>query len=181
MKWLAEHLHKLIFELGEVRFKRWLDKNASEVLAEVGVRTGQVVLDFGCGSGTYTIPAAKLVGEGGRVYALDISRRALDRMEEKAKQEGLKNIVRIDASGGEEIRLEDETIDLMLLIDVLHKIGDREALFDEAYRILKQSGVVSIYPMHVAEEEVERLATSKGFNPEDRKFQRRILIFRKAP
>ena len=181
MKWLAEHLHKLIFELGEVRFKRWLDENASEVLAEVGVRAGQAVLDFGCGSGTYTIPAAKLVGEGGRVYALDISGRALDRMEEKAKQEGIKNIVRIDASGGEEIRLEDETIDLMLLIDVLHKIDDRDALFDEAYRILKPGGVVSIYPMHVAEEEVERLATSRGLNLENRKFQGRFLIFRKVP
>lgn len=42
MKWLAE-------QHGEVRFKRWLDKNASEVLAEVGVRARQVVLDFGCG------------------------------------------------------------------------------------------------------------------------------------
>jgi len=179
MKWLTKHLRKLIFELEEVRFKRWLDKNASEVLAEVGVRAGQVVLDFGCGSGTYTIPAAKLVGEGGRVYALDISRRALDRMEEKAKQEGLRNIVQIVAFGGEEIRLEDETIDLMLLIDVLHEIDNREALFHEAYRILKQGGVVSIYPMHVAEEDVERLATSRGLNLEDRKFQGRILIFRK--
>ena len=86
--------------LGEVRFKRWLDKNAYEVLAEVGVRAGMAVLDFGCGSGTYTIPAAKLVGEGGRVYALDINKRALDRMEKKARKEGLKNIVRIDSSGG---------------------------------------------------------------------------------
>jgi len=178
MKWLMRHFG-IMRHLGEVRFKRWLDRNASEVLAEVGVRAGQVVLDFGCGSGTYTIPAAKLVGKRGRVYALDISRRALDRMEKKAKQEGLKNIVRIDASGSEEIRLEDETVDLILLIDVLREIDDREALFDEAYRILKQSGLVSIYPMHVAEEEVERVATSRGLNLEDRKFQGRILIFRK--
>lgn len=34
------------------------------VLSELGVKAGQVILDFGCGSGTYTIPAAKLVGEG---------------------------------------------------------------------------------------------------------------------
>ena len=180
MKWLTKHIG-LARSLGEFRFKRWLDNHASEVLAEVGVKAGQAVLDFGCGSGTYTIPAAKLVGEAGRVYALDINSRALDRMEEKAKQEGLGNIVRIDSSGEEDIRLEDETIDLMLLIDVLQEIDDREGLFDEAYRILKPGGVVSIYPMHVAEEEVERLATSRGLNLEDRKFQGRILIFRKAP
>jgi len=165
--------------LGEVQFKRWLDKNAYEVLAEVGVRAGMAVLDFGCGSGTYTIPAAKLVGEEGRVYALDIDKRALDRMEEKARKEGLKNIVRIDSSGGEEIRLEDETVDLVLLIDVLHEVGNREALLEEVYRILKRGGTVCIYPMHISREEVERVAGSRGLNLEARKFRGRILIFRK--
>lgn len=165
--------------LKEFRFKRWLDKNASDVLAEVGVETGLMVLDFGCGSGTYTIPTAKIVGEAGRVYALDINRRALERMEKKAKQEGLKNIVRIDALREGEIRIKDDTVDLMLMIDVLQEIDDKGALFDEASRILKPSGVLSIYPMHVAEEEVERLATTRGFNLKDKIFQGRILIFEK--
>jgi ubiquinone/menaquinone biosynthesis C-methylase UbiE len=167
--------------LGEFRFKRWLDKNAYEFLVKVGVRTELVVLDFGCGSGTYVVPAAKLVGEAGRVYALDISRGALDRVEKKAQEEGLENIVRIDASVDEGMRLEDGTIDLMLMIDVLQEIDDKEALLDEAYRILKPGGVLTIYPMHVTEKEIERLATTKGFTLKDRKFQRRILIFWKEP
>lgn len=179
MKWLSKHLG-LGRHLGEFRFKRWLDNHASEFLGEVGVKTGQAVLDFGCGSGTYTIQAAKLVGKDGRVYALDISRRALDRMEEKARREGLKNIVRIDASGEEGVRLEDETVDLILLIDVLQEIDDREALFDEVYRILKPDGAVVVYPMHVAIEEVESIAASKGLNLEDRKFQERIPILKKT-
>jgi len=54
--------------------------------------------------------AANLVGEAERVYALDISRRALDRMEKKAKQEGLKNIVQVGVSREGEIRIEDEII-----------------------------------------------------------------------
>jgi len=167
--------------LGEFQFKSWLNKNASGFLAEVGVIKGQSVLDFGCGSGTYTIPAAKLLGESGRVYALDVSRKALDRMEEKAKREGLRNIVRIDASGEEDIPLEAETLDLMLVIDVLQEIDNKEALLDEAHRTLKIGGVITVYPMHMATEEVEELVTSRGFDLEDRKFQGRILIFRKAP
>jgi len=167
--------------LGEFQFKSWLNKNASEFLAEVGIIKGQSVLDFGCGSGTYTIPAAKLLGESGRVYALDVSRKALDRMEEKAKREGLRNIVRIDASGEEDIPLEAETLDLMLVIDVLQEIDNKEALLDEAHRTLKIGGVITVYPMHMATEEVEELVTSRGFDLEDRKFQGRILIFRKAP
>jgi len=167
--------------LGDFQFKGWLDKNASEFLAEVGVRAGQVVLDFGCGSGKYTIPAAKLVGEGGRVYALDISMRALDRVGEKAKREGLGNIVRIEASGDEKLGLEDESIDIMLFIDVLQEIEDKEALFNEIHRILRPGGCVIIYPMHLAAEEVEGLATSRGLKLEDRKFQGRILLFGKVP
>jgi ubiquinone/menaquinone biosynthesis C-methylase UbiE len=137
------------------------------------------MLDFGCGSGTYTIPAANLVGDGGRVYALDINSSFLDRMEERAKQEELKNIVRIDAPKEGKIPLENETIDVILLIDVLHIIDDREALFDEAYRILKRGGLIIVYPMHVAEKEVEELATSRELSLEDRKFHGRFLIFRK--
>jgi ubiquinone/menaquinone biosynthesis C-methylase UbiE len=148
-------------------------------LFELGVRAGHVVLDFGCGSGTYTIPAAKLVGEGVTVYALDINSSFLDRIEERAKQEGLKNIVRIDANEEGEIPLENERIDVILLIDVLHLIDCREALFDEAYRILKRGGLIIVYPMHMAEKEVGELATSRDLSLEDRKFQNHFLVFRK--
>lgn len=178
MKWLRKHIG-LASRLGEFRFKHWLDSHASEFLAEIGVKTCQVVLDFGCGSGTYTIPAAKLVGGDGRVYALDVSRKALKRIEEKARKEGLTNIVRVDASSDERIPLEDETFDQILLIDVLQEIDDKEALFDEAYRILKPGGEVSIYPMHVAEEEVDRLAAKRGLELKDR-IQGRVLIFGKT-
>jgi ubiquinone/menaquinone biosynthesis C-methylase UbiE len=65
------------------------------------------------------------------------------------------------------------------MIDVLQEIDDKEALLNEAYRILKPSGVLTIYPMHVSEKEVERLTSTKGFILIDRKFQERILIFRK--
>lgn len=173
MKWLAEHPE-------EAQFKhQFMDKNPSEVLLEVGIRLGQVVLDFGCGSGTYTIPAAQLVGDGGRVYALDINSGFLDKVEQMARQEGLNNVVRIDASGEEKIHLENEMIDVILFIDVLHLIKNREALFDEACRILKQGGSIITYPMHVAEKEVEVLAARRNLNLEERKFQGRILVYRK--
>lgn len=166
-------------DLGDLRFKRWLDSHASEFLDEVGVTAGQVVLDFGCGSGTYTIPAAKLVGKDGRVYALDVGNRALDRMEDKARKEGLENIVRIDSSDEKEIQLKEGTVDHVLLIDVLQEIRDRESLFDEAQRILKPDGAVFVFPMHIAEEEVVKLAISRGFDLVDKKVKERILVFGK--
>jgi ubiquinone/menaquinone biosynthesis C-methylase UbiE len=173
--WLAEHPE-------EEHFKHQvLDKNPSKVLLDLGIKAGQVVLDFGCGSGTYTIPAAKLVGNGGRIYALDLNSDSLDRMEKRANQEGLANIVRIDASGEGDIPLENGSIDVILLIDVVHLIENRETLFDEAYRILKRDGLFIVYPMHVAEEEVEELANRRNFGLEPRRVQRRFLVFRRAP
>ena len=150
------------------------------MLFELGIRAGNAVLDFGCGSGTYTIPAAKLVGTGGRVYALDINSKFLNKIEERAKQEGLTNIVRIDASGEGFLPLENSVIDIILLIDVLHLIENRDALFDEAYRILKPGGLLIVYPMHVAEQEVEELATHRNLVLETRRVQRRFLVFRRA-
>lgn len=178
MEWLTRHIG-LARSLGEFQFKGWLDENASEALGEMGVRAGQMVLDFGCGPGKYTIPAARIVGESGRVYAVDNNKRALDVIREKAKREGLKNIMPVEVPSNEEIQLGAETIDLALLIDVLQDIDDKGVLFGEIHRILKPSGVVSVFPMHVAEEEVQRTAAASGLRPEGRVLQGRILIYRK--
>ena len=45
--------------------------NPREELNKLDIREGQIILDYGCGIGSYTFPIAKLVGESGRVYALD--------------------------------------------------------------------------------------------------------------
>ena len=180
MKRLAKHIG-LLGHLGEYGFKRWLDGHVSEVLAEIGVKEGQNILDFGCGSGTYAIPAAKLVGKNGKVYALDVSNKALDRVEERAKQEGLRNIIRIDATDERNIPLKDRIIDVVLLIDVLKDINNKESLFDEVYRVLRPSGNLTVFPMHMAVEEVEKLGTHAGFKMNDKKFQEHIIIFRKVP
>ncbi len=76
-----------------------LESRAIEVLEGIGIRRGQTVLDFGCGSGTYTIPAAKIVGEQGRVYALDKDNEVLDELMQRAESTDLKNIERMGTSG----------------------------------------------------------------------------------
>jgi len=77
-----------------------LESRALEVLERIRIRRGQSVLDFGCGSGTYTIPAAKIVGEQGRVYALDKDKEALDELMQKAESTGLRNIERVPRTPG---------------------------------------------------------------------------------
>lgn len=166
--------------LGEFQFKSWLNSHASDFLAAVGIGEGQAVLDFGCGSGAYAIPSAKLVGKDGKVYALDVSVRALDRLESRAGREGLGNVVRIDSTGEASIPLDDGTLDAVLLIDVLQEVDDREALFSEAQRVLKPGGIVVVFPMHLTREDITGLALGATFTLKERKYDERILIFEKA-
>jgi len=177
VEWVAKRLG-FAKRLGELRFKQWMNKNAAEVLLQVGIGTGQTVLDFGCGSGTYTIPAARLVGEDGLVYALDISKTALEKVEKKAKLEGLENTVTITSVEGEVIPLKDEIVDHVLLIDVLQDIADKSALLDEVRRALKSNGFATIFPMHLNSKAVKNLAVEKGFALEQ-VLRERILVFRK--
>lgn len=119
------------------------------MLQQVGIKRGQAVLDFGCGSGIYSIPAAEIVGEHGRVYALDKDRMALDDLMREAESAGLKNIERMDTSGGPKIDLTDDSVDVVLLFDVLHsfyfpRAEDRRRLLGEIYRIMKPAAFLSI-------------------------------------
>jgi SAM-dependent methyltransferase len=58
-------------------------KNPYKSLEAAGLRPGQKVMEVGCGPGFFTIPAAKMVGEKGLIYAIDVNRRAMKRVEEK--------------------------------------------------------------------------------------------------
>jgi ubiquinone/menaquinone biosynthesis C-methylase UbiE len=134
-----------------------LESRAIEVLKRIGIRRGQTVLDFGCGSGTYTIPVAKIVGPQGRVYALDKNKKALDELMQKARSAGLKNIGRMETSGKLEIELVDESVDVVLLFDVFHSFyfpqaDDRRRLLNEIYRIMKPTALVSVWPKHMESE-----------------------------
>lgn len=76
----------LLAQVKELRFEGRLDAHASTVPTEAGVKPGQVILDFSCCAGTYTIPVAQAIGTSGRGYALDIKPSALDRMARKAER-----------------------------------------------------------------------------------------------
>ena len=57
-------------------------------LENIGLSAGMVFMDIGCGYGFFTIPAAKIVGEKGRVYAVDIDASAIDRLQREAAEKG---------------------------------------------------------------------------------------------
>ncbi len=134
-----------------------LELQVLEVLERTGLNKGQIVLDFGCGSGTYTLPAAKIVGKQGRVYALDKDTQALDELMHEAESTGLRNVTRMDMSGEVRIELRNESVDVVLLFDVFHsyyfpQTDDRRNLLNEIHRIMKPSAFISVWPKHMESE-----------------------------
>jgi len=138
---------------------RWLKDKAEKVLREVGIRKDQIVLDFGCGSGYYAIPAAKIVGDKGKIYALDKSRFSLYKVAKRAKSEKLTNIQIIKTSNKFKIPLEDDSVNAVLLYDVLHSyyftLSERKELIKEIYRISKSNTLISVYPKHMNFEDIK--------------------------
>lgn len=107
------------------------------------VREGQTFLDYGCGTGSFTIPAARMVGMKGKVYAVDYFPRQLEMVGRQSEKAGLSNIETIlsDSQTG----LPDESVDTIWLCDVLHEIKERRAVLEELHRVLKNEGVLAIH------------------------------------
>jgi len=100
------------------------------------------VADLGCGYGTFTIPTAKLVS--GKVYAIDIDPKMIAVVKDKIRNNAVNNvktIVRDLLSKGS--GLKDESVDYVLLFNVLHTQYPRK-LLDEAFRILRTNGRAAI-------------------------------------
>jgi ubiquinone/menaquinone biosynthesis C-methylase UbiE len=128
--------------------KWWENEGGIEFLKKVGIKPGWMLAEFGCRVGHYVIPAAKLVGQTGKVLAIDENSEALDTVRQRCRQENLDNVEIIETSGELEIPTEDFQLEAVLLYDVLHCIEDMETLVCEARRVLKDNGLLSVYPTH---------------------------------
>jgi len=147
--------------------EKWLEGKGERVLRKIGIRKGQTVLDFGCGSGAYTLPVARIVSEEGIVYALDRDERALDELMQRSELEGLRNIRRMDTSGEVEIRLDDESVDVVLLYDIFwyFPLSDPRLtkLLAEVYRVSRRQAVISVIPKHINSEQFKDKMENAGF------------------
>ncbi len=142
---------------------------AELLLDRAGVEPGMSVLDVGCGPGRLSLPAARRVGPGGEVVALDLQPRMIHRLEERIEGAGLTNVTPILAAAGEG-RAGTERYDRAFLVTVLGEIPDREAALAEIYGALKPGGVLSITevlpdPHYQTRAGIGRLAESAGFEP----------------
>lgn len=150
------------FRLMTLAFKfRDLLQNPRKSLARAQLRKGMSVVDYGCGPGSFTIPAAELVGEEGRVFAVDIHPLAIRAVKQKASRKGLQNVEAILVQEYD-TGIQESSIDRVLLIDTIHLIDDPDALFRSLHRMLKPDGLLFMQKGHMALSEQREILTNTG-------------------
>jgi ubiquinone/menaquinone biosynthesis C-methylase UbiE len=164
---------------------RRLLENPERMLAP-HVRPGAKALELGCGMGYFTLPLARLAGETGRVLCLDIQPRMLAALERRAQRAGLRPRIETRLCGPESLGLTQEagTIDLAVLIHVLHELPDARTALSEIRTALTAEGRVLLIepPGHVSAAEFERqieTASAVGLVAERRLSRRGVLLRRK--
>jgi ubiquinone/menaquinone biosynthesis C-methylase UbiE len=151
-------------------YEQWIDSLGIIFLQSLGMNKNCIVLDFGCRHGTYAIPAAKVVGNDGRVYVIDKDMSALNALMKTADELGLKNIKRFHSSEKIHLPFDAATFDMVLLFDVLHLVENRRSLISQLYNVLKQRGILLLYPRHHKEhmqmdlDEVIKMVEKLGFH-----------------
>ena len=136
----------------------------------MALKPGQRILEIGPGSGRLLIPAAERIQPDGKAVGIDIQPGMIDRLSQRAIEQGVTNLVAIvgDATHS---HVEEASFDLVFLVTTLGEIPNRAAVLAESYRALKGGGILSVTeifgdPHYQSRSTVRRLAVDAGFRLE---------------
>ena len=124
----------------------WLDRAEREAeeqpvraLQIMQIAPGMTVADIGAGSGYFTERLARLVGPSGHVFATDIQQGMIDLLRRRLSGQMIQNVTVI-LSEPSNPRLSAGTIDLALMVDVYHELGNPQTVLGEIRTALKPDG-----------------------------------------
>ena len=131
------HHHGFHYSENERRSRQ----NPEAILKSAGLKPGMCFIDSGCNDGFFTLPAARIVGEAGKVFAIDIDKEALDRMKQKLTSENIDN-VEIIHQPSEEVMLGENIADIVFFGIVLHDFSDPLLVLKNSKQMLKPGGYI---------------------------------------
>ncbi|HKM60729.1 MAG TPA: class I SAM-dependent methyltransferase [Candidatus Bathyarchaeia archaeon] len=132
---MEKHLDRAKFLMSEER-KQW--HNPEPILKCAGAAKGMTMADLGSGPGFFTIPMAQMTGEKGLVYAVESNESMLESLKENiSKSEANPRVIKIIKNDVCHTGIPKESVDLVLLANILHEVDDRKTFFQEVKRISK--------------------------------------------
>ena len=124
--------------------RRWL-MNPVKTLQGAGIQPGQTVLEVGCGTGFFTIQAAKLIGDQGCLVAMDLSSGYIEQVSKKVRNENMKS-VRVVKRNALDTGLNSASIEKVLLFGVIpFPLLALNRLLPEMRRVLKPDGTLAVW------------------------------------
>jgi ubiquinone/menaquinone biosynthesis C-methylase UbiE len=117
-----------------------------QILGKLQLKTGDVVADLGAGAGAFSLPMARAVGAGGKVYAVEIEQGLVDYMRDKAQAQQVNNVIPVLGQFTDPA-LPARDVDLAFFHDALHHIADRTGYLRQLVRYLKPTARVAIVEM----------------------------------
>jgi ubiquinone/menaquinone biosynthesis C-methylase UbiE len=159
----VERMSDLTFRMMTLLFKvvdslyPYIDKR----VRRFGIQDGMTVVDYGCGPGRYTTRFARLVGERGKVYAVDIHELAIEAVEKKMAKQGLVNVEPVLARGYDS-GVPDDVADVVCAIDMFFAVREPTVFLGELKRIARPEGVLVIDHEHQTREKLKRKILDSG-------------------
>jgi len=113
-----------------------------QIIETLALKAGQSIADIGAGGGYFALRFAEIIGENGKVYAVDTNPGFLKFIEKSAEEEGLNNVVIVQIK--DKLDLPENSLDFIFMRNVTHHISNRSEYFKNLKRFLKPDGKVVI-------------------------------------
>jgi ubiquinone/menaquinone biosynthesis C-methylase UbiE len=136
-----------------IRNEREREERCSLMLTNLGVKPGSTVCDMGCGNGFHSLFLAQMVGPEGHVLAVDIQPEMLALLRDRMEKDGIENITPVLGSVHDP-RLPDNSVDLILLVDVYHEFSHPEHMLAAMRKSLAPGGLIVLVEFRAEDPEV---------------------------
>jgi predicted methyltransferase len=143
----------------EKQREQW--QRVGDIFQAMGVKDGATVADIGAGDGFFTSRLAAAVGPTGRVYAVDASDSAIDRLRRRLADEGQSNVTIVKGTTTDP-KLPAGRIDAALIVNAYHEMAEHQAMLSAIRTALKPAGrLVLVEPVSDSRRAADRAALTR--------------------
>jgi ubiquinone/menaquinone biosynthesis C-methylase UbiE len=117
------------------------------IMKMIGLKEGQTFMDGGCANGHFSLSASKIVGNKGRVFAIDIHEPSLEILRKEIKENSISNIVILNRDLRDVTQFGSGSMDHFFMSNVMHGIvfnGEADSVLEAIKRSLKKGGTLSL-------------------------------------